>query len=137
MASNVELAVRATAGSGAPFWYPAGGYSVLRYEPTQHGTRPSGTVLPEADHILVWSNVQGRLPAYARIDVSARYAFRWRSWDIVPYLSVVNATARTNIVRYSFVGTRTEVPDDLVVPNHAIGEMQLPLFPTIGIDVRF
>lgn len=137
LASNVELAVRATAGSGAPFWYPAGAYSVLRYEPTQQGTLPWGTILPKADLILVWSNVQGRLPAYARVDVSARYAFRWRSWDIVPYLSVVNATARTNIVRYSFVGTLAAVPDHLVVPNHATGEMQLPLFPTIGIDVRF
>lgn len=132
---SLQLALRATLGTGGPFWYPAAHYAGLRYEPTQSvkGRKP-GEFLPVADVFEVWSSVQGRLPIYARLDVSARYALRWGSWDIVPYLSVVNAAARTNVLRYDFVGLDADLPGR---PFTAPPGRQMPLFPSIGIDVRF
>lgn len=134
---DIELSLRATVGTGTPFWFPAGLYDALRFEPTQRvrdGELGSGSFLGHLDHLIIWSDNQGRLPIYARLDLSARRAFRWGSLDLIPYLAVVNAGNRENVLRYDFVGVR----DDGEGPSQTFRHgRQMPLFPSIGIDFRF
>lgn len=141
------VSVRATVGTGGPFWYPIGTYSNLRYEPHQRLDDPTweGALLIDADWFTVWSDVQGRLPTYARFDVSANYAFRWGAWEIAPYLSVVNVTGRTNVLYYQFAGLSEYTNDGIAfseISDNQLGyrfgyEQQLPFLPTIGIDFKF
>ena len=134
---NVEVSLRATVGTGAPFWFPAGSYDALRFGSTQRARGRElggGSYMSYLDQLIIWSDTQGRLPLYARLDLSARRAFRWGSWDVIPYLAVVNAGNRENVLRYDFVGVR----DDGGGPHQAFQHgRQMPLFPSIGIDFRF
>lgn len=125
---------RATVGSGGPFWYPAGAYSNFRFDPHQGDPEWEGTLLSESDVYTVWSDVQGRLPTYARFDVSAKYGFRWGAWELAPYLSVVNVTGRNNVLFYQSAGLADLGPN---APWILTYEQQLPFLPTIGIDFKF
>ena len=125
---------RATVGSGGPFWYPAGTYGNLRFDPHQQAGSWAGTVLGDSDFFTVWSDVQGRLPTYARFDVSAKYGFRWGAWELAPYLSVVNVTGRNNVLFYQSAGLVGLGPNDPWVLTY---EQQLPFLPTFGIDFKF
>ncbi len=133
---GVEASLRTTVGTGGPFWFPAGAYDVLRFGPVQRingiGELRGGSYLTRSDMMKIWSDAQGRLPVYARLDLSVRRAFRWGSWDLVPYLSVVNAGNRKNVLQYYFTGFTA--PDEPYVFEPG---RQMPLFPSIGIDVRF
>ena len=127
--------VRATVGSGGPFWYPAGTYFNLRFDPHQGIDPPwPGMVLIDSDAFTVWSDVQGRLPTYARFDVSAKYGFRWGAWQLTPYVSVVNVSGRTNVLFYQSGGFAGRGPNDPYILTY---EQQLPFLPTIGIDFKF
>lgn len=132
---GVDISLRATVGSGGPFWFPAGSYNVRRYGPEQQlseGKPLGGGYFDSLDQLIIWSDDQGRLPTYARLDLSARYAFRWGSWDLIPYLSVVNAGNRKNVLRYEIAGFKGRDEPLLYMPG-----TQMPLFPSIGIDFRF
>ena len=129
------VSIRATVGTGGPFWHPAGSYSNLRFDPHQGVDPPwPGMVLSESDVFTVWSDAQGRLPTYARFDVSAKYGFRWGTWELAPYLSVVNVTGRTNVLFYQSAGLAGLGPNDPYILTY---EQQLPFLPTIGIDFKF
>ena len=129
------ISLRTTVGSGGPFWHPAGSYVSFRFDPHQGVDPPwPGMVLSESDAFTVWSDVQGRLPVYARFDVSAKYDFRWGAWELAPYLSVVNVTGRTNVLFYQSAGLVGLDPNDPYVLTY---EQQLPFLPTIGMDFKF
>lgn len=133
------VSLRATVGTGGPFWYPAGDYTNQRFDPHQRrggSTSKEGALLTTGDFFTVWSDLQGRLPTYARFDVAANYAFRWGAWEIAPYLSVVNVTGRTNVLFYQFAGFGHAL-DDANGPYVFEHEQQLPFLPTIGIDFKF
>lgn len=131
----VSLSLRGTVGSGAPFWFPAGTIDALRYDPYQPGGWGPVRYLTNSDGVTVWSDAQGRVPLYARYDVSIRYALRWGAWEIVPFASVVNATSRKNILYYEFVGYRST--RDGGREPWASYQSQLPLVPFVGIDFAF
>lgn len=131
---RLTLSFRGTIGSGAPFWFPAGRIGALRYDPSQQSVGPVN-YLGGSDHVTIWSDAQGRVPLYARYDVSARYAIRWGSWELVPFASVVNATSRENILYYIFVG-RKDQRDRGLEPYHSY-QTNLPLVPFVGIDFSF
>lgn len=138
---GVDVSLRVTVGGGGPFWFPAGSYTVVRYSPDQQLiTQPlvgpyelaGGGYFDSLDKLLIWSDRQGRLPTYARLDLSARYAFHWGSWELIPYLSVVNAGNRKNVLRYDWAAYAGPGEPLDFKPGR-----QLPLFPSIGIDFRF
>ncbi len=134
---DVELSLRATVGTGTPFWFPAGLYDALRFAPNQRMRDEElggGSFFSRFDQLIIWSDNQGRLPIYARLDLSARRAFRWGSVDVIPYLAVVNAGNRENVLRYDFVGVRDDGEGPYQTFRHG---RQMPLFPSIGIDFRF
>ena len=70
---------------------------------------------PRDDQFAILSDVQGRLPYHGRADFSARYAFRWGDWAIVPFLSVPNITGRANVLTYRPVTHSTRKGDYLVL----------------------
>ncbi len=130
VAGGLDVSVRATVGTGAPFLFPAGSYNLLRYDPTHsmnfgvsNFKRLSET---QAGNVTIWSSIQGRIPLYARYDVSLRYALRWGSWHVIPYASVVNVANRSNVLSYAYYGR-----------EQLTAQTQLPLFPFVGIDFRF
>lgn len=135
VSDRLTLSLRGTVGSGAPFWFPAGHIAALRYDPSQpSGLGPVG-YLAQSDHVTLWSDMQGRVPLYSRYDVSARYAIRWGSWELVPFASVVNATSRENILYYIDVGY-IDRRDGGFEP-HISYQTHMPLVPFIGIDFSF
>ena len=134
VSDDLTVSLRGTVGSGAPFWFPAGGFSALRFDPLQGGGAP--TYWTGSDNITIWSGVQGRVPTYARYDLSVRYSMRWGSWSIVPYASVVNVTGRENILHYEFVGYRNR-SDEESGRGEPWYQQQLPLVPFVGIDFSF
>ena len=131
---DLTLSLRATVGSGAPFWFPAGGFSALRFDPLQSPGPPN--YWTGSDQITIWSNAQARVPTYARYDLAVRYSIRWGSWSLTPYASVVNATGRENILHYEFVGYRNG-DDESSGWGDPWYQQQLPLVPFVGIDFSF
>ena len=118
---GLSASLRTTIGSGTPFWFPAGEFYGLRYD-------PRGRFLsPGRDDFTILSNVQGRMPYYGRVDFSARYACHWGSLAIVPFLTIPNVTGRQNVLTYR--ASRVGSDDRRLTPTH-----QLPLFPFIGVD---
>lgn len=121
---GLSASARAVVGSGTPFWIPVGEFDLIRYDPRER--RRFGRTKIEQLHavaagVTLWSDTQGDLPTYARVDVSVRYAFRWGSWQISPFVSLVNAADRENVLFYFAPGASRD---------------QLPLFPFVGIDVE-
>lgn len=131
---GVELSLRATVGTGTPFWYPAGKYGSLRIDLVDYAEKGGGAELWTNDLYTIWSDVQGRLPNYVRFDLAARRGFRWGSWELTPYLSVVNLVNRKNVLGYRFAGLTDWFEDDEFFFERT---RQLPVLPTIGIDFRF
>jgi len=132
---GVELSLRATVGTGTPFWYPAGKYGALRIDLVDYGEDGGGAELWTDDLYTIWSDAQARLPSYVRFDLAARRGFRWGSWELTPYLSVVNVVNRRNVLGYRFAG----LTDSSGEGDEYFFERirQLPVLPTIGIDFQF
>ena len=70
-----------------------------------------------------------RYPAYARVDASARWTFRWLGALWHPTLQMLNATARSNVFVYFF--------DYGQQPPVRRGLSQFPFIPTVGVEVAF
>ena len=140
---GASVSLRARVATGTPFWYPAGTYYGLTYNPVAHlpglhspDNPPSGLDYSDATYTIL-SDVQGRLPYYGRVDLSLRYAFRWGTRRIEPFASVPNITGRENV--YGVWPTRG-LHDVSVLPpglRYAGPLLQLPPIPSIGIDFRF
>ncbi len=119
-----SASLRTTVGSGTPFWFPAGEFYGLRYDPRRRGLNGG------RDDFTILSNVQGRMPYYGRVDFSVRYAFRWDTLAIAPFVTIPNITGRQNVLTYA---ARPGGSDDRkLTPRH-----QLPLFPFVGVDFRY
>lgn len=130
---RLTLSARMVYGSGMPFWPPAGENEGQRFDPLR-GSIELGDSYP------IWAEFQERYPDYFRADVGARFQHRIGRVEVVPYASLLNLTARENVLYYTLVPSG--------VPSNAAGaearpmlkpEMQLPLrlFPSVGVEARF
>ena len=70
-----------------------------------------------------------RYPAYARVDLAARWTFRWLGARWHPTAQLLNAAARTNVFVYFY--------DYDQRPPVRRGLSQFPLVPTVGLEVVF
>jgi hypothetical protein len=70
-----------------------------------------------------------RYPAYSRVDVSARWTFRWLGARWHPTAQILNAYARTNVFSYFY--------DYDQRPPLRRGLSQFPLVPAVGLEVVF
>ena len=134
LSSGIEASLRAVVGTGTPFWLPSGRYVTSVYDPYF----PAAASVERRNHytgasggIPLWSQVQGRVPLYARYDATVRYKVRWGAWEIVPFASVVNLADRKNVLLYDSFG------EGLAGRPIYTSLDQLRRIPFIGIDFRF
>lgn len=123
----LTLSSRTMFGSGLPFWPFAGYVTSPRFEPLAGATREKG-LFP------VWGERQERYPAYARLDLAARYRLRIAGMEVEPYASVQNVTSRANVLYYRLIQVPNAPVPASLVPETAFAS---PLLPSVGLDVRF
>ena len=141
-----SASVRGAVATGTPFWVALGSYPGLRYNPNTIGNDKFGEESRDdglrglgrnGNLFTVLSNVQGRVPYYARIDLSVSHAIRWGSWEIAPFVSVPNVTGHVNPYTYR---PRHYNPDPPPGGSHygpTSAKQQIPPFPFVGADLRF
>jgi hypothetical protein len=118
-----QLGLRWGYGSPLPYTGIAGAWLHREYNP-----RFNGYDRFEEESVGGPINRQ-RYPHYSRLDFSLRW--RFQKWGGIwhPYLQVVNAYNRQNIFVYRF--------DYRAVPPIRSGLTQLPILPTLGLEVEF
>lgn len=122
---RLSVSGRIVYGGGLPFWPFAGYVTAVRLSPLEGRTNTRG------DHFPLWAGEQLRYPAYFRLDLGARYAFRLWSAEVEPYVSVQNVSARPNVLYYALRSEAGEASLDPVIP------FPFTTIPSMGFDVRF
>src|SRR5690606_13007049 len=105
---NVEVGLRWNFGSPLPYTRPVGQYMAWRLSPIRRQYEPlqSSDEEPPLYAYLGERNGQ-RYPPYHRLDLTVRRRLErsWGSWT--PYLQVLNAYNRKNVLWYFFNYDRT------------------------------
>lgn len=119
---NWEVSARWNFGTGFPFTLTQGFYGKLSFD---NGiTTDPLTENPQLSQILSSDRNSGRLPAYSRIDLSAKYTKKLEnSMTLETTFSVTNATNRDNIF---FADPETQARIN-----------QLPILPSLGVGISF
>ncbi|MGD8277524.1 MAG: TonB-dependent receptor [Gemmatimonadota bacterium] len=127
---GIEAGLRWNYGSGLPYTKPVGGYTLFRQEAVNQGRRAFPLPEDSAQLGVVLGPRNGeRYPAYHRLDVSFRRAYRKRWGTLTPYLDILNIYNRKNPLFYFYQFERT--------PPTRSGISMFPLLPTIGVEARF
>ena len=130
---RVSLSARATYGTGLPFLPQAGLAHAKWLDPDR------GRLGPRAEYPL-WAGELMRLPDHFRLDLAVRGSWRFMGADWEPYFSVVNGTARPNVL-YSSYEPEYDLDRE---PPEPVGGLLLPrtgpfppFIPSFGLDIRF
>lgn len=122
-----QLASRLGFGSGVPYT-DIEGQIVRRVYNGADNQWDSG--ITERDVEPVGGTRNGtRYPVFYRLDLTASREFQWRGAQLVPFVSVVNATNRRNVFIYSFDYTEN--------PPTRTAYSQFPILPSVGLTVRW
>lgn len=134
---RLSLSVRATYGSGLPFWPVAGAIELSRIYPTRVGDFGAIRRATPNTTVPIWAREQLRLPTHFKVDLGARRDIRWGSVRITPYASVLNVTGRTNVLYYKLVsdGGSEDMPSYIYLEPQK--SFPIAIIPTLGIDVSF
>jgi len=129
---GVEAGMRFNFGSGVPFSRPVASYVGFETDIVDGGYRLPRPVSAEPDvpiYIVPGERNRERYPAYHRLDLTVRrtYARRWGTFT--PYLQVLNATNRRNVLFYFY-----NFDND---PPTRSGISMFPLLPTFGVEAAF
>lgn len=127
---GVQLGARWNFGSPLPYTRPVAQHFAWRYSPLRRVYEPldqPGDGPPV--YIRLGDRNAERYPAYHRLDVTVRKEFlrSWGSWS--PYLQVLNAYNRKNVLWYFFNYDRT--------PPTQSGLSMFPVLPAVGVEVAF
>jgi hypothetical protein len=127
---EVEVGIRWNFGSPLPYTRPVAQYFGWRYSPLRREYEPldqPGSGAPI--FIRLGDRNSERYPPYHRLDVTLRRTFdrSWGSWT--PYLQVLNAYNRKNVLWYFFNYDRT--------PPTRSGLSMFPVLPAIGVEMSF
>ncbi len=118
-----QMGVRWGYGSPLPYTGFEGQWIHRRYNVSQHG------FFAGIRDVVEGGINEERFPAYSRLDVSFQWSARWLGGIWRPYLHVVNLYNRRNVFVYMF--------DYSTSPATRSGYSQLPILPTIGVEVEF
>ena len=142
-----SASVRGAVATGTPFWVPLRSYPGLQYNPNTIGNDKFGDESRDdglrglgrnGNHFTILSNVQGRVPYYARIDLSVRHESRWGSWRVTPFVSVPNIVGRDNPYNYDPRHYEPDPPPGSDgTPVELLANHQIPPIPFVGVDLRF
>jgi hypothetical protein len=82
-------------------------------------------------YVPVWRDLNGnRLPAYSRLDLFIGRIVQVDSWEVTPYVDIVNVLNTENISSYNYALEESRPPD---YTRKTPANNSLPLFPTIGV----
>ena len=127
---GLELGLRWNFGSPLPYTRPVSQYFSWRYAPLQ---RQYEALDQPGDGPPVFVRLGDRngerYPPYHRLDLTVRKEFQrsWGSWT--PYLQVLNAYNRKNVLWYFFNYDRT--------PPTRSGLSMFPVLPAVGVEISF
>lgn len=125
-----ELGLRWNYGSPLPYTRPVAQYYAWQYSPLR---RQYESLEQPGDGPPVFVRLGDRnaerYPAYHRLDLTVRRTFTssWGEWT--PYLQVLNAYNRKNVLWYFFNYDRT--------PPTRSGLSMFPILPAIGVEMSF
>jgi len=96
-------------------------------------------VLSEDGSSYVWQRIYGeangaRYPSYHSLDVRLTKNFRFRKWEMILYLQIMNLYNRGNVHEYSFEKITDE---EGMVSYERVTENFLPILPTLGLSAQF
>lgn len=121
------LGLHAGVASGTPYTGWAGRMSRWQYDPLLGQWAPV-RLANDAD-IVHGARNASRLPAYARLDLSAERRFSVGRTTLVPAVSLVNVMNRENVLLYAL----DQQGEALRIARHA----QFPLLPSVGLRAEF
>ncbi len=127
---DVEVGLRWNFGSPLPYTRPVAQYYAWTYSPLQRRLQPMNQA-GDGPPLYVWLGERNaeRYPAYHRLDLSLRRTFQ-RSWgEWTPYLQVLNAYNRRNVLWYYY-------NYDQAPPTRS-GLSMFPILPAIGVEMSF
>jgi hypothetical protein len=129
---RTELGARLNFGSGVPFSRPVAQITGIDTDVVGGGYR---LPRPEAEDpelpVFVVPGLRNaeRYPAYHRLDVTLRRTYERRWGTLTPYVQVLNAYNRRNVLFYFY-----NYSD---VPATRSGISMFPVLPTIGVEATF
>lgn len=151
LGESMRVSGRVTYGTGSPFWPPINAFAPAELDPIGsrlEGAAQYGGLIGQQvrEEVVVFGDQQARFPDYVRVDVALRYRGRIRGAQVEPFLSLINATNHYNVLFYRLSSDfrdpkplPSEPPDNgwyglepLLAPVK-----QLPILPTIGVEIRF
>lgn len=95
--------------------------------------------LSEDDNSYVWQKSYGavngkRYPSYHSLDVRLTKNFRFKKWELILYLQILNLYNRKNVHEYSFEQTVDYAGE---ISYQKVPEHFLPILPTLGVSAQF
>jgi hypothetical protein len=127
-----EGGVRWNVGTGTPYTRAVGAYATYSPRVVDKGGRlgdSDRSDVEPANAVVLGPRNGSRYPTYHRLDLSARKTVR-KSWGtLVPYVDVLNAYNRRNVLFYYFEYAER--------PPIRSGISMFPFLPTFGVEVRF
>ncbi|HKP77477.1 MAG TPA: TonB-dependent receptor, partial [Longimicrobiaceae bacterium] len=129
---KIEAGVRLNFGTGVPYSRPIASYVGFETDFIEGGyrvPRPVGEAPEIPTYVVLGRRNAERYPAYTRVDLTFRRTYTRRWGTLTPYLQVLNATNRKNVLFYFFNFDRS--------PATRSGVSMFPLLPTIGLEAAF
>ncbi|MGE0439238.1 MAG: carboxypeptidase regulatory-like domain-containing protein [Gemmatimonadales bacterium] len=117
--SRSRLSLRGDWARGRPYWLDEG--SVREYSDPSRQSSGSPPYTP----VVVWSDRQGTLPAYFRIDFDATTSFSAGPVLIAPVIGLLNLSHHGNVAGFFRGDSGLDGRSQLIGP-----------FPTVGINIR-
>ena len=126
---DFELGFRWNFGSPLPYTRPVAQYFAWRYSPLDQRYHPREPGSDVPIYVSPGTRNAERYPAYHRLDLTVRRTFR-RSWgEWTPYLQVLNAYDKRNVLWYFYNYDRS--------PPSRSGLSMFPVLPAIGVEFSF
>ena len=129
---GIEAGARLNYGSGVPFSRPVAAFVGFETDVIGGGyrvPRPLGDDPEVPLYIVPGERNRERYPAYSRLDLTFRREYRRRWGTFTPYLQVLNAFNRRNVLFYFYDFDKT--------PATRSGISMFPVLPTIGFEASF
>ena len=129
---NVEMGVRLNFGTGVPYSRPIAAFVGFETDVLGGGYRVPRPIGDDPDvpiYVVPGDRNGERYPAYSRLDVTLRREYRRRWGTLTPYLQVLNAMNRRNVLFYFYDYDKS--------PATRSGISMFPVLPTIGLEATF
>lgn len=129
---RIEAGLRLNFGTGVPYSRPVAAYAGFETDLAEGGyrvPRPIGDDPQIPIYVVPGDRNRQRYPAYSRLDLTFRRSYNRRWGTLTPYVQVLNATNRKNVLFYFY-----NFDND---PPTRSGISMFPVLPTIGVEATF